>query len=107
MAKSKNHTNHNQGLYFSCIAVVLHVKDMILFFFPVSMYCVEYLGHKWHRNGIKKPKKQRYPSLKGVSFQQCVSVLLALVSYFLLHVHYLRISPTIVAITWLIMEGLF
>ncbi|KAL9959664.1 hypothetical protein ACROYT_G033004 [Oculina patagonica] len=35
MAKSKNHTNHNQG-------------------------------HKWHRNGIKKPKKQRFPSLKGV-----------------------------------------
>ncbi|CAH3117927.1 unnamed protein product [Porites lobata] len=35
MAKSKNHTNHNQG-------------------------------HKWHRNGIKKPKKQRHPSLKGV-----------------------------------------
>ena len=21
-------------------------------------------GHKWHRNGIKKPKKQRHPSLK-------------------------------------------
>ncbi|KAI9366719.1 hypothetical protein DFJ73DRAFT_1010 [Zopfochytrium polystomum] len=35
MAKSKNHTNHNQG-------------------------------HKAHRNGIKKPKSHRYPSLKGV-----------------------------------------
>ncbi|KAI9258959.1 ribosomal L29e protein family-domain-containing protein [Phascolomyces articulosus] len=35
MAKSKNHTNHNQN-------------------------------SKAHRNGIKKPKQQRYPSLKGV-----------------------------------------
>ncbi|EDO45431.1 predicted protein [Nematostella vectensis] len=23
-------------------------------------------GHKWHRNGIKKPRTNRYPSLKGV-----------------------------------------
>ena len=35
MAKSKNHTAHNQT-------------------------------HKDHRNGIKKPKRQRYRSLKGV-----------------------------------------
>ncbi|KAJ2161622.1 60S ribosomal protein L29 [Coemansia sp. RSA 552] len=35
MAKSKNHTNHNQNK-----------KD--------------------HRNGIKKPKGHRHPSLKGV-----------------------------------------
>ncbi|CAJ0759047.1 13941_t:CDS:2 [Entrophospora sp. SA101] len=35
MAKSKNHTNHNQN-------------------------------RKAHRNGIKKPKTYRYPSLKGV-----------------------------------------
>ncbi|KAJ1965696.1 60S ribosomal protein L29 [Dipsacomyces acuminosporus] len=35
MAKSKNHTNHNQN-------------------------------KKAHRNGIKKPKTHRYPSLKGV-----------------------------------------
>jgi large subunit ribosomal protein L29e len=35
MAKSKNHTNHNQN-------------------------------KKAHRNGIKKPQKQRYTSLKGV-----------------------------------------
>ncbi|KAJ1830229.1 60S ribosomal protein L29 [Coemansia sp. RSA 2706] len=35
MAKSKNHTNHNQN-------------------------------KKAHRNGIKKPKSHRYPSLKGV-----------------------------------------
>ncbi len=35
MAKSKNHTNHNQT-------------------------------HKAHRNGIKKPLRQKYPSLKGV-----------------------------------------
>ncbi|KAH8929147.1 hypothetical protein BT69DRAFT_1346115 [Atractiella rhizophila] len=35
MAKSKNHTNHNQN-------------------------------KKAHRNGIKKPKTNRYPSLRGV-----------------------------------------
>lgn len=34
MAKSKNHTNHNQN-------------------------------KKAHRNGIKKPRKQKYESLKG------------------------------------------
>ncbi|XP_077983975.1 large ribosomal subunit protein eL29-like [Glandiceps talaboti] len=35
MAKSKNHTNHNQN-------------------------------YKNHRNGIKRPKTNRYPSMKGV-----------------------------------------
>uniref|UniRef100_A0A8C3RNG8 60S ribosomal protein L29 n=1 Tax=Chelydra serpentina TaxID=8475 RepID=A0A8C3RNG8_CHESE len=35
MAKSKNHTTHNQS-------------------------------RKWHKNGIKKPRSQRYESLKGV-----------------------------------------
>ncbi|KAL7341031.1 ribosomal L29e protein family-domain-containing protein, partial [Rhodotorula toruloides] len=35
MAKSKNHTNHNQN-------------------------------KKAHRNGIKKPKTNKYPSMKGV-----------------------------------------
>ncbi|XP_021570833.1 60S ribosomal protein L29-like [Carlito syrichta] len=35
MAKSKNHTAHNQS-------------------------------RKWHRNGIKKPRSQRYESLKGM-----------------------------------------
>uniref|UniRef100_H0XIX6 60S ribosomal protein L29 n=1 Tax=Otolemur garnettii TaxID=30611 RepID=H0XIX6_OTOGA len=35
MAKSKNHTTHNQS-------------------------------RKWNRNGIKKPRSQRYESLKGV-----------------------------------------
>ncbi|CAD7687443.1 unnamed protein product [Nyctereutes procyonoides] len=35
MAKSKNHTMHNQS-------------------------------QKWHRNGIKKPRSQRYESLKGL-----------------------------------------
>lgn len=35
MAKSKNHTNHNQN-------------------------------KKAHKNGIKKPRRQRYASLKGV-----------------------------------------
>ena len=37
MAKSKNHTNHNQN-------------------------------RKQHRNGIDKPKKYRYYSMKGVSY---------------------------------------
>ena len=36
MAKSKNHTNHNQG-------------------------------YKNHRNGIKRPKRNRYQSLNGVN----------------------------------------
>nr|XP_010347307.1 60S ribosomal protein L29-like [Saimiri boliviensis boliviensis] len=36
MAKSQNHTTHNQS-------------------------------RKWHRNGIKKPRSQRYESLKGVN----------------------------------------
>lgn len=35
MAKSKNHTNHNQA-------------------------------RKWHRNGIKKPKKKHQRSMKGM-----------------------------------------
>ncbi|KAA0708020.1 60S ribosomal protein L29 P23 [Triplophysa tibetana] len=35
MAKSKNHTTHNQS-------------------------------RKWHRNGIKKPRTDRYESLKGI-----------------------------------------
>ncbi|XP_017734632.1 PREDICTED: 60S ribosomal protein L29-like [Rhinopithecus bieti] len=38
MAKSKNHTTHNQS-------------------------------RKWHRNGIKKPRSQRYESLKGVNLK--------------------------------------
>lgn len=37
MAKSTNHTAHNQS-------------------------------RKWHRNGIRKPKRRRYMSLKGVIF---------------------------------------
>uniref|UniRef100_A0A4W2FE00 60S ribosomal protein L29 n=1 Tax=Bos indicus x Bos taurus TaxID=30522 RepID=A0A4W2FE00_BOBOX len=43
MAKSKNHTTHNQS-------------------------------RKWHRNGIKKPRSQRYESLKGVSAPSHMSV---------------------------------
>ncbi|XP_065178294.1 uncharacterized protein LOC135808970 [Sycon ciliatum] len=35
MAKSKNHTAHNQS-------------------------------YKWHRNGIKKPRSQRYQALSGM-----------------------------------------
>lgn len=41
MAKSKNHTAHNQS-------------------------------YKWHKNGIKKPKKQKYTSRKGVSYFCCL-----------------------------------
>ena len=39
MAKSKNHTNHNQN-------------------------------RKAHRNGIKKPQKHKYSSMKGVSVER-------------------------------------
>uniref|UniRef100_A0A8B9P9G4 60S ribosomal protein L29 n=1 Tax=Apteryx owenii TaxID=8824 RepID=A0A8B9P9G4_APTOW len=46
MAKSKNHTTHNQS-------------------------------RKWHRNGIKKPRSQRYESLKGVSIFFSTSRLLS------------------------------
>ncbi|VDL87219.1 unnamed protein product [Schistocephalus solidus] len=47
MAKSKNHSSHHQSnyLYFSFIL---------------------FADRKQHRNGIYKPKKQRYPSLSGV-----------------------------------------
>uniref|UniRef100_A0A8D0J4V2 60S ribosomal protein L29 n=2 Tax=Sus scrofa TaxID=9823 RepID=A0A8D0J4V2_PIG len=45
MAKSKNHTTHNQS-------------------------------RKWHRNGIKKPRSQRYESLKGVSARNHTEVCL-------------------------------
>jgi large subunit ribosomal protein L29e len=37
MAKSKNHTAHNQT-------------------------------YKWHKNGIKKPSKKKYTSMKGVIY---------------------------------------
>uniref|UniRef100_A0A671FBT7 60S ribosomal protein L29 n=1 Tax=Rhinolophus ferrumequinum TaxID=59479 RepID=A0A671FBT7_RHIFE len=46
MAKSKNHTTHNQS-------------------------------RKWHRNGIKKPRSQRYESLKGVSARNHIQVCLS------------------------------
>uniref|UniRef100_A0A9L0KD75 60S ribosomal protein L29 n=1 Tax=Equus asinus TaxID=9793 RepID=A0A9L0KD75_EQUAS len=46
MAKSKNHTTHNQS-------------------------------RKWHRNGIKKPRSQRYESLKGVSALNYIEVCLS------------------------------
>ncbi|CAM2117099.1 unnamed protein product [Caretta caretta] len=44
MAKSKNHTTHNQS-------------------------------RKWHRNGIKKPRSQRYESLKGVTISLFIILL--------------------------------
>jgi large subunit ribosomal protein L29e len=44
MAKSKNHTNANQG-------------------------------RKAHKNGIKKPQRQRYSSLRGVCFGQKIVIL--------------------------------
>ncbi len=50
MAKSKNHTAHNQS-------------------------------YKNHRNGIKKQKKQKYSSTKGVSsFFLCAAALLSALS---------------------------
>ncbi|EYC09722.1 hypothetical protein Y032_0059g3012 [Ancylostoma ceylanicum] len=49
MAKSKNHTNHNQNCYVAeiCRSEIAEHK-------------------KAHRNGIKRPKKQRFMSMKGV-----------------------------------------
>ena len=42
MAKSKNHTNHNQG-------------------------------YKNHRNGIKRPLRNKHQSLKGVNYFKLIS----------------------------------
>ena len=51
MAKSKNHTAHNQT-------------------------------YKWHKNGIKKPTKKKYTSLKGVSLSTLSGITdCALLSY--------------------------
>ena len=53
MAKSKNHTNHNQSLFN--------------FRFRRSKFiCFCFADRKDHRNGIKRPKSQRFPSLTGV-----------------------------------------
>ncbi|KRZ79749.1 60S ribosomal protein L29 [Trichinella papuae] len=48
MAKSKNHTNHNQ-------------KQKATLIFLIAS-----LDHKDHRNGIKRPRRQRCPGMKGV-----------------------------------------
>lgn len=64
MAKSKNHTAHNQSAYG--FGVFLCTPPL----FPISSSTPPPLhppsGFKAHRNGIKKPKTNRYPSLKGV-----------------------------------------
>lgn len=52
MAKSKNHTNHNQS---TSNYNVDSNTDLFL--------CLDF---KAHRNGIKKVKAQRFPSLRGV-----------------------------------------
>ena len=39
---------------------------------------VSFAGHKNHRNGIKKPRTHRYPSLKGVRTVCCVGVLVTI-----------------------------
>lgn len=63
MAKSKNHTAHNQTRVrvtcrsWCCAAASGHSLTLALPF-P--------LLQKAHRNGIKKPKTNKYPSLKGV-----------------------------------------
>ena len=70
MAKSKNHTNHNQGESLSLIeegdSLLLYYISSKLAFIIVSIFRICVTGHKNHRNGIKRPKMHRYPSLKGV-----------------------------------------
>lgn len=65
MAKSKNHTNHNQSklILFNDRPLVEstgnNYKDLFHFnYFP---------ARKAHRNGIKKPKRYRHESTMGVS----------------------------------------
>lgn len=58
MAKSKNHTNHNQSELFS--VNFLCVYQFLMFFFEI-------LDQKAHKNGIKRPKRQRSESTRGVS----------------------------------------
>ncbi|XP_014725130.1 PREDICTED: 60S ribosomal protein L29 isoform X1 [Sturnus vulgaris] len=66
MAKSKNHTTHNQcerggdpgrfkGAGTGAVMVARSARG----------FAARY-ARKWHRNGIKKPKTHRYESLKGV-----------------------------------------
>ena len=76
MAKSKNHTSHNQCKY-NYVSVLperdaghgvnstmpadssdAHTFVNNLFLIPTA--------RKAHRNGIRKPKAERYESLKGV-----------------------------------------
>ena len=35
--------------------------------FRIMLLYFYFLAYKDHRNGIKKPKRSRYPSMKGVS----------------------------------------
>ena len=78
MAKSKNHTNHNQGESLSLIeegdSLLLYYISSKLAFIIVSIFRICVTGHKNHRNGIKRPKTHRYPSLKGVGWPFCLKV---------------------------------
>ncbi len=58
MAKSKNHTNHNQSM----TRLIIN---------PSSYFS---LDRKDHRNGIKRPKSQRFPSLSGVGEKKEISI---------------------------------
>ncbi|KAJ0023803.1 hypothetical protein NQD34_003702 [Periophthalmus magnuspinnatus] len=58
MAKSKNHTFHNQGKLF-----LLNIDCVKFVYIKCVLFCT---ARKHHRNGIKKPRSQRYESLKGV-----------------------------------------
>ena len=82
MAKSKNHTNANQ-CKVRVVRLIAHESTQKSLF-TVHLLCGSYLGcgvlyleiiailfcsiiaFKAHRNGIKRPRRQRYPSLKGV-----------------------------------------
>lgn len=90
MAKSKNHTNHNQCKCM-CLAMRTIIHQLSYTIAVSSPYTAMnwkrisvdmfrkwcslfrvvlfvYTAFKNHRNGIKKAKKNRYPPMTGVSF---------------------------------------
>ena len=60
-------------MFLGCFAIIIfHIMRYVLPFQLINAYATEIeifnsLDHKAHRNGIHKPKKNKYPSLKGVS----------------------------------------
>ncbi len=75
MAKSKNHTNHNQSkrlvasfLPYEPAACATRVAIPPPTFFVLLIVGFQFfVDRKDHRNGIKRPKKFRHESKRGVS----------------------------------------